>query len=78
MDRDVSERAMRYVGQIQCLDYAAKGVEVMPCDKRTAELLDTIRHLTNKASLAALEYAEDIVKRENECAANRATTSGGR
>lgn len=72
MDRDVSERAMRIVGQLQCLNSAAKAVEVMPCDKRTAELLDTVRHLSNKAALAAWEYYEDIYKRENERAADRA------
>jgi hypothetical protein len=78
MDRDVSERAMRIVGQLQCLSEAAKHVEVMPCDKRTAELMDTVRHLSNKAALAAWEYAEDIIKLEAERAADRAqSTSKG-
>lgn len=75
MDREVSERAMRFVGQIQCLNNAAKSVEVMPCDKRTAELLETIRHLSNKACLAAWEYAHDVSKREEERADDSARAS---
>lgn len=63
---------MRIVGQLQCLHSASKAVDVMPCDKRTADLLETVRHLSNKAALAAWEYYEDIYKRENERATDRA------
>jgi len=52
------EQAMRYVGQLQCLDAAAKSVHCLPRDKTTAELIDTIRTLTNKAVLRAWEYAD--------------------
>jgi hypothetical protein len=52
------EKCMRIVGGIQSVSDAAKGLQVMPCDRRTAELLDLARQALNKAMLAAWEYAE--------------------
>jgi hypothetical protein len=55
---ELLERSMRMVGGIQAVSDAAKALQCMPCDKRTAELLDLARATLNKAMLACWEYAE--------------------
>lgn len=53
------ERCMRMAGAIQAVSDAAKALQCMPCDKRTAELIDLAKVTLNKAMLACWEYAED-------------------
>lgn len=60
------EKCMRIVGGIQAVSDAAKGLTVMPCDRRTAELLDIARVTLNKAMLAAWEYADSTAQRDSD------------
>lgn len=53
------ERCMRMVGSIQAVSDAAKTLQCMPCDKRTAELLELANVTLNRAMLACWEYAEE-------------------
>jgi hypothetical protein len=58
MDKDIQNRMVRIVGNLESLHNAAKAIDPMPCDKRTRDLLESAKIIINKAMLSAWEYAD--------------------